>query len=504
MAQNMKLILFNVNNQTPNKINFNDTINIKGNSKIALTSFNASFEINKLGKLLTEQSFDLYLNYSDLSQFGQIDPFPKKTITLKSKTYKHKIELDFDIYNELNKSFSALEPYTINNSLRGIYQGIAISLNENSNGKTLFNIDTYKKEFFTFTEPGLEFFDIDEDGYYTTENDELELDITIPESKILMKGGGVCYQYNERFNLSNRNFNSYMKLFDEAQNSMALHYKTIQDGNGAGKVKLDFFVRIIKNEVPTDYPISNDFYNYNNIVNVIKSTALKVGPWSISDNAKGKNFFIWTQKNGKWAIDYYDETETKYYNVFSDGLEYNIVSNYKFNKYIQQPSITNVVFNSQLNLATFNNKLTGSTVRKSKIEFNNCETLLEMYNLNDVSKFVPENSYSSVYTPNYQTEFFPIQNFELGCEIDTIKIKNFVGSNDDSEVGRKNIVSYFTPESKISQSEYIYSYNPSEPIYLSVDSDTDINLNSINIRFYNTYNGEGFVADTISCVLTNM
>ena len=174
MAQNMKLILFNVNNQTPNKINFNDTINIKGNSKIALTSFNASFEINKLGKLLTEQSFDLYLNYSDLSQFGQIDPFPKKTITLKSKTYKHKIELDFDIYNELNKSFSAVEPYTINNSFRGVYQGVAISLNENSNGKTLFNIDTYKKEFFTFTEPGLEFFDIDEDGYYTTENDELE------------------------------------------------------------------------------------------------------------------------------------------------------------------------------------------------------------------------------------------------------------------------------------------------------------------------------------------
>jgi len=294
-----------------------------------------------------------------------------------------------------------------------------------------------------------------------------------------------------------------MKVFDQNGDSMSLYYQITKDGNGAGKLKLKFFVRIVKDGVSTDTPISNTFFNYDLFINQNHTNPLQ-GPWSRSDNTKLKSYFMWFQKLGRWEIIFFDANNSLFHTVFTQGLAYNITNNYRFEKFIQQPSIKNVQFNANLNKATLNTKLVGAKTIKSKIEFNNCNTLKEIYALNAISKFLPENNYSSVYTPNYETEFFPLQNFEISCEIDTIKIKNFVGSSDGSEVGRRNVLAYFTPETTISQSKYIYSFDPSDPIYLSVDSDSDIDLNSIRIRFYNTYNGEGFVADTISCVLTNM
>ena len=115
----------------------------------------------------------------------------------------------------------------------------------------------------------------------------------------------------------------------------------------------------------------------------------------------------------------------------------------------------------------------------------------------------PENTLPAQYTPNGETDFYPKQNFELACEIDTIKIKNYVGTKGNTGAGRKNIIAYFTPSSTISQSSFIYSFDPSTPIYLAVDSKTDIDFNSMNIRFINTYSNKTFSADTITCVLTN-
>ena len=459
------------------------------------TSFNASFEINNIGVLIKDQSFDFFPNYDE-----NVD-LPSKTIVLPSKTYQHKSELDYDLFKAINKEISAFEVNNIDEELSLI--GMALTINETSGKKTLFNIDTYKLEQFFYPAEETANFTIDTNGYYDTENETLEFLSTTPVSNILMKGGGVAYQYNERFNLTNLNFNSYMKLYDQNNDSMSLYYKIIKDGNGVGKLKLDFFVRIIKNNVITDTPISNNFYNYDLFINQ-NNINLTEGPWSQSQATINRSYFMWFQKLGRWEIIYFDANNNTYKTVFTQGLEYNITHNYRFEKFIQQPSIKNVQFNANLNRATLNTKLTGAKTIKSKIEFNNCNTLIEMYGLNHVSKFLPENSYSSVYTPNTETLFFPLQNFEISCEIDTIKIKNYVGSNDGSQVGRKNILSYFTPETTISQSKYIYSYNPNEPIFLSVDSDNDIDLNSINIRFYNTYNNEGFEADTISCVLTNM
>ena len=495
MAQNMKVILYNVNNKVPNNINFNDTIKIKGGSKIALTSFNASFEINNIGVLVKDQSFEFFPNYDDTVEL------PSVTITLPSKTYQHKSELDYDLVKAINKEFSAFEINNIAEELSLI--GMSVTVNESSSNKTLFSIDTYKLQQFNCPAEETADFTIDANGYYDTADDTVEFLSTTPISNILMKGGGVAYQYNERFNLTNKTTNSYMKLYDQNGDSMSLYYQTVKDGLLAGKAQVKFFVRIVKAGVSTDTPVSNTFFNYDLFINQ-NGINPQQGPWSQSPATINKSYFMWFQKLGRWEIIFFDANGNKFHTVFTEGLEYNITNNYRFEKYMQQPSIKNTVFNSTLNLATLNTKLTGSKTIKSKIEFDNCETLKEIYSLNDISKFLPENNYSSVYTPNTETEFFPIQNFELSCEIDTIKIKNYVGSSDGSEVGRKNILAYFTPSTALSQSKYIYTFEPSTPIFLSVDSNNDIELNSINIRFYNTYNGKGFVADTISCVLTNM
>ena len=495
MAQNMKVVLYNVNNKVPNNINFNDTIKIKGGSKLALTSFNASFEINNIGVLIKDQSFDFFPNYDE-----NVD-LPAKNIVLPSKTYQHKSELDYDLFKAINKEFSAFEINNFDEEESLI--GMALTINETSGKKTLFNIDTYKLEQFNYPAEETTDFTIDENGYYDTADENVEFLSTTPVSNILMKGGGVAYQYNERFNLTNQNFNSYMKVYDQNGDSMSLYYQIIRDGNGAGKLKLNLFVRIKNGNIITDTPISNTFYNYDVVINQTDNNPAQ-GPWSQSQATINRSYFMWFQKFGRWEIVYFDANTGFYHTVFTEGLEYKITHNYRFEKFIQQPSIKNVQFNANLNKATLNTKLTGAKTIKSKIEFNNCDTLIEIYGLNNISKFLPENNYSSVYTPNNETLFFPLQNFELSCEIDTIKIKNYVGSSDGSQVGRRNILAYFTPETTISQSKYIYSFNPSEPIFLSVDSENDIDMNSINIRFYNTYNGQGFVADTISCVLTNM
>ena len=192
MAQNMKVVLYNVNNKVPNNINFNDTIKIKGGSKLALTSFNASFEINNIGVLIKDQSFDFFPNYDE-----NVD-LPAKNIVLPSKTYQHKSELDYDLFKAINKEFSAFEINNFDEEESLI--GMALTINETSGKKTLFNIDTYKLEQFNYPAEETTDFTIDVNGYYDTADENVEFLSTTPVSNILMKGGGVAYQYNERFN----------------------------------------------------------------------------------------------------------------------------------------------------------------------------------------------------------------------------------------------------------------------------------------------------------------
>ena len=496
MAQNIKVILNNISNETPNLINFNDTIKVKAKSKIALTSFNASFDLVNVGVLVANQSFKFYPNISPLVNL------PFKTITIPNKTYDNVIQLNSDISKLVNNSFSAFEVSHVDNESALV--GMAFTISQDNTNKTNLNIDTYSLDQFNYpasetTELG---FDIDADGYYTTEDENLQLDTTTPISNILMKGGGVCYQYNARFNLSNRDFNSYMKVYDQENNSMGLHYKTIKDGNIGDKVKLQFFVRIIKNTIQTDYPVPNSFYNWNTTINVNGNT-LTDGAWSQTQASKTDSYFLWFQKNGRWEIVYFDANDDTVHTVFTQGLEYVVENNYRFNKYIQQPSITNVVFNANFNKATLQNKLVGSATIETKFEFDNCSLLNDIYGFTILCRLLPINNYSSVYKSNVETSFYQLQNFEIACEIDTIRIKNYVGSNSNI-VGRKNVIAYFTPTSTTSQSKFLYSYVPSEAIYLEIDNTNDIDLNSISIRFYNTYDNKGFIADSITCVLTNM
>src|SRR6056300_1298675 len=101
MAQNIKIVLENVEKQTPNNVGFSDTITIKGDSKIALTSFNASFDINKTGQDILGQSFKMNLNQKAYDS--------ERVVTIPDGTYYHNTELDVVLIKETNKVFSAYE-----------------------------------------------------------------------------------------------------------------------------------------------------------------------------------------------------------------------------------------------------------------------------------------------------------------------------------------------------------------------------------------------------------
>ena len=500
MTQNLKIVLNETKNEYPNNINFGDTITIKANSKIALSSFNASFDINKEGRVLNDQIFQFLPNNDPT-----INLLPKDII-IPSKTYYHLIELHHEMIKAINNSISAYEEDNAGNEENLL--GMSCSL-EISDDKTLFNLDFYALEQFNYVISTD--FTIDNDGYYSTEDDDVELllelqnDITGTPSHQLMKGGGVCYQYNENFNFSNFTLNSYMELKDQKGDYMRLYYETIAASIEPVKSKeMIFYVQIKTNNELVDYTISNDFYNWQE--SDITGNSPGVGPWKSKPNAKN-DYFMWYQKNNKWHIVYYDDTLKKYKDVFKNGLDYNVNANYKFTKYIKQAKTKNANFNADLNRATFLTKLTGTKKIESLFKFDRCPELVEIYNLTNTAEFLPKDAYSSSYVPNGPTNFYPNQNFEIACEINTIRIKNYVGSasTDGNQFnGRRNILAYFTPESTIYQSKYIYRYDPSNPIYLTVDSTTDIDLNSLSIRFFNTYSGRGIQADSITAVIKNL
>jgi hypothetical protein len=503
MTQNLKIVLNNTKNLYPNNINFGDTITIKANSKIALTSFNASFDINKEGRVLNDQIFQFLANND-----ATINLLPKDVI-IPSQTYYHLSDLDFEINRLVNNSISAYEEGNEGNEENLLGMGFSLKIDKD---KTLFNLDFYALEQFTYPLDSTDF-TIDEHGYYTTEVEDAELlleldnDLTGKPSKSLMKGGGVCYQYGENFNFIDETLNSYMELRDQKGDYMRLYYKVVKSTEEDNK-SMNLYVAIRKNNVIVEHTISNDFYNWTESNESGNSSGL--GPWKNKATAKN-DYFMWYQKNNTWNIVYYDlndaTNEYEYKDVFKNGLDFNINANYKFTKYIKQAKTKNANFNADLNKATFETKLTGTKKIESLFKFDRCDDLIEIYNLSNIGEFVPKDAYSSTYTPNGTTSFYPNQNFEIACEIDTIKIKNYVGnaSNEGNQSnGRRNILAYFTPESSIYQSKYIYRYDPSNPIYLSVDSSTNIDLNSLGIRFFNTYSNKGIQADSITAVITNM
>ena len=517
MSQNLKIVLANVDKQTPNNVGFSDTITVKGDSKIALTSFNASFDINKLGQDILGQSFTMNLNELLFNS--------PKTITIPDATYYNETDLQIEMIRQLNRVFSAYEQdasaeqkrvftgYALNfsnNNSVAEQTGIGWSVNKDKmvislQVKPLTKIDLALAEGSPFS--------INEDGELTTENDEIDFEHDynasgLTESSLatdpyLMKGGGVAFQYNLRFNLKNQTLSSYMKLLDQNGDYMSLNYNT-ENRPGGDKPLVYFYVdKSINGVITRDY-IGNDFYNYVLFINN-SSINPNIGPWGSTDATKNLSYFLWCVRDGKWMILYYDANSSIYHEIYTNGLDYKFQDNYTFSKNIQRPKTKQVVYYPELTKGTLQvtAHTTGSTTLKTTFNFENALRLREIYSFGVVGQMQPENTLPAQYTPNGETDFYPKQNFELACEIDTIKIKNYVGTKGNTGAGRKNIIAYFTPASNISQSSFIYSFDPSTPIYLAVDSKTDIDFNSMNIRFINTYSNKTFSADTITCVLTN-
>ena len=527
MAQNIKIVLDNVEKQTPNNVGFSDTITIKGDSKIALTSFNASFDINKTGQDILNQSFKMNLNQKAYDS--------ERVVTIPDRTYYHNLELDIELIKESNKVFSAYEKdapnprvfdgYSVNFVKGASLSSGDVNLTGNDANKTMILVSVVKLSPFNFSQylidNGFTINDTDDyKGAVETDDENLDLDIFINSKShdsagspmvfnepdlattYLMKGGGTCIQYNERFNLKNLTLNSSIIMSDSNGNTMTLHYNTAKR-EGEEAPALEFQVEKFVGGITTQDDISNDFYNWDTSINTnrIKPTT---GPWSTTKKAGQDSYFLWCVRDGKWIIVFYDANDETFHEVYTDGIVYNYEDNYTFRAKIQQVKTEQVVINANKVAATLNDKYSGSYPFKSTFNFQNAPRLREIYSFGILFTLQPENNYQPVYIPVGPTDFYPSQDFEIACEIDTIKIKNYVGTKGNKNSGRKNIISYFTPETVISQSSFIYRFDPSSPIYLAVDSKQDIDFNSLNIRFINTYTNRTFTADTITCVLTNV
>lgn len=517
MSQNLKIVLANVDKQTPNNVGFSDTITIKGDSKIALTSFNASFDINKLGQDILGQSFIMNLNETLYN-----DP---RVVTIPDRTYYNETELQIEIYKQLNRVFSAYEKdatdprvftgYNItlvNGNDISKLTGIGSSVKQD---KIVISLIVYPSVAIPLTIENHPDYTIDADGELTTAIEGIDFQHNFNMSTYgnagggllatdtyLAKGGGVAFHYNLRFNLKNQTLTSFMKLQDQNGDYMSLNYNTENRAGGDKPIVYFYVEKKISGVITTDY-IGNEFYNYDSIVND-NSQTINVGPWSQTDKTKAASYFLWCVRDGKWIIIYYDANDSTYHEIYTNGNEYKISDNYTFTKNIQQASQKQVVYYADQTKGTLNaNPTTGSATIKTTFNFENATRLREIYSFGIVGLMQPENTLPCQYTPNGEVDFYPKQNFELACEIDTIKIKNYVGTKGNVDAGRKNIISYFTPSSTISQSSFIYSFDPSTPIYLAVDNKQDIDFNSMNIRFINTYSNKTFSADTITCVLTN-
>ena len=509
MSQNFKIVLANVDKQTPNNVGFSDTITIKGDSKIALTSFNASFDINKLGQDILGQSFIMNLNETLYNA--------PRTVTIPDATYYNETELDIEIVKQLNRAFSAYEKdATDPRVFTGYYLSLVDSNSLKSGGsvvvdKKVIRLEVYKYVTILLFLANDSDFTIDTNGELTTTNEEIDFKHdynasgfsanSLATDTFLSKGGGVAFQYNMRFNLKNLTLTSLVKLVDQNGDYMTLNYNTEQRPDT--KPLVYFYVEKKIGQVITQDFIGNSFYNYDSVIND-NETNLTLGPWSQTNPAKTDSYFIWCVRDGKWIIVYFDANDNTFKEVYTNGNEYKIQDNYTFSKEIQQASQKQVVLYPEQTKGTLaQDTTTGSVTLKTTFNFENASRLREIYSFGVVGQMQPENTLPAEYTPNGGVDFYPKQNFELACEIDTIKIKNYVGTKGNTGAGRKNIIAYFTPSSTISQSSFIYSFDPSSPIYLAVDSKTDIDFNSMNIRFINTYSNKTFSADTITCVLTN-
>ena len=510
MSQNFKIVLANVDKQTPNNVGFSDTITIKGDSKIALTSFNASFDINKLGQDILGQSFIMNLNETLYNA--------PRTVTIPDNTYFNETELSIEMVKQSNRVFSAYEKDATDPR---VFTGYNLSLIDGSGAsvvvdKKFIKLDVYKSvPITTFLAVDSEF-TTDANGELTTANEALDFkheynrktvnDPELPNNFLatdtfLSKGGGVAFQYNMRFNLKNLTLTSLVKLVDQNGDYMTLNYNTEQRPDT--KPLVYFYVEKKIGQVITQDFIGNNFYNYDSVINDNEAN-LTLGPWSQTNPAKTESYFLWCVRDGKWIIVYFDANDNTFKEIYTDGNEYKIQDNYTFSKEIQQASQKQVVLYTEQTKGTLNDDATtGSVTLKTTFNFENASRLREIYSFGVVGQMQPENTLPALYKPNGGVDFYPKQNFELACEIDTIKIKNYVGTKGNTGAGRKNIIAYFTPSSTISQSSFIYSFDPSSPIYLAVDSKTDIDFNSMNIRFINTYSNKTFSADTITCVLTN-
>jgi len=99
---------------------------------------------------------------------------------------------------------------------------------------------------------------------------------------------------------------------------------------------------------------------------------------------------------------------------------------------------------------------------------------------------------------------------QLALDIDNIKIKSFRGlknSNDPLNRGRTNTLAIFNPvvdNNFEEQKSLSITYESPSDAYTSVDINENMELTSLNYRFYNLIDNKPLIADKVSFNLINI
>jgi len=490
MASNLKIIVKEYDQQATNRVNFNNTVTLPGSGSVALTSFNATLDIDKVKHDLPEQRIGFYWERGSVI---------RNQVSIPAKTYDNPEDIQLTVRQAINQIFRYNTLHT--GAQSADYDGAKFDIISAQNTGDLTEC------LMTFTQPTAVNFESTEEPNEAGDYVDTELEMLDDETattQYLLRGGGVTAKLP--LYLSFNNTTEATSISWEVKRGFLRSRRDVYRLNWSVISGVPYLYLTIKllgvPEVRYDV-LSEHFYNY-------KDKAATEGPFKA--NRQGA-YFKFIQYKGRVLITYIDESVGTAVPIYWGGSSTaNEAEGFKWNsgQYVLMGCIPKNS-NSLPNNKTFitlekTAKKTGSAHGISPyIDFERAPELQTIFGARTLSYFYPPNNYTSSFKSFFDFLTSPLTNFELALEIDNIQVENFVGykTNDQTKnPGRKNIVAYFTPTSLLTRDSYIWSYTPPEPIYLKLATKGDIQLNNLTTRIYNTFTEENFKASSLTYVLS--
>ena len=492
MASNLKIVVKEYDQVTPNRVNFNNTVTLPGTGSVALTSFNATLDIDRVKHDLPAQVLGFYWERDT----GSLTP--RNTLNVPAKTYDNPEDIQLTVKKAINQ---ILRYNTLHTGVSTDYDGAKFDIIPAQNTGDLTECQ------MTFTAlTAINFqssVEANEDNDYVDAELEM-LDDEAATTQYLLRGGGVAAKiplylsFNNTTQATSISWSVKRGPFISRRNVYSLNWSVI-----SGVPYLYLTIKLSGTpEVRYDV-LSEDFYDY-------KDKAATTGPFAAY---RPGAYFKFIQYKGRVEIGYVDETANTYYPIYwggrsstqqAEGFEW--TSN-------QFVLLSAVVKNSN----SIPKDKTFATLEKTAkkvgnahgvspyINFEFAPDFQAIFGAKTRSYFSPPNNYTSSFKSFFDYLTSPLTNFELALEIDNIQVENYVGYKNNDQTknpGRKNIIAYFTPNSLLTRDSYVWSFVPPEPIYLKLATKGDIQLNNLTTRIYNTFTEENFKASSLTYVLS--